>query len=226
MTNINAIVRHLTEDEEDDFELKDVAAPEGAGKATVKRVKAKRMKIVDMADYTFLISYLTPVAYLDKNSGRYYQTKKQWSPTTNSHIGDWQRIIWKSPEWQADPAHQEASEYGGTQHTYVGYPKFERVPQAQISSLFRKLMKSMDMDPRDKKRLYHLPSRMRSGEGGDYMSSHDKLHPTGQEGLPLPSSWATNPDAEHRPFFKDFEPEIPDFYDWDWQGGRREPRAP
>lgn len=38
---------------------------------------------------TVLISYSTPVAYIDHNTGIAYKTKQKWSVTTSKHINKW-----------------------------------------------------------------------------------------------------------------------------------------
>jgi hypothetical protein len=72
MGSVNAIVAHILE-ADDDFPIKDLTEPkpEPAGEVTVKGYKLGRMRVVDMPGYTFLISFLTPVAYFDKGLGSY-----------------------------------------------------------------------------------------------------------------------------------------------------------
>jgi hypothetical protein len=221
MNDFSTIIAHLLEADEDELSVKDVQPEEPvAGKATVTR--HGRWKIVDMKDYTFLISYLTPVAYLDKATGTYYQTKKQWSPTTNGHIRSWQQMIWKSPEHQANQDNWEPSEYNPGGH-YVRYPTFHRKRQDEISGLFKTLMKTMEMKPHLKRRLYHVDPVMRQGSpsayrAGQWVSGHGKHHSSGEQGLPKPSRWSHEPDLEK--FFADFTPDEPEIYDWQGSGYR------
>jgi hypothetical protein len=195
MNEVNAILNRLLEDE-GDFDLKDLETK--AGPATVKRHKNQRMKVVDMPGYAFLISYLTPVAYLDKSTGTFYRTKKQWSPTTNGHI----------------------STFSWMHH----YPHFEWKRQAEISELFRTLLKTVEMKPKDKQRLYHIPPEMRQNyrgplNPGNWTSGHGKIHPAGEQGLPM---GAEDPDLGG--FFSDFNPANPDY--WDWQQSNRRSQEP
>jgi hypothetical protein len=220
MTNVAAIVSHLLEDEDEELDVKGAENEVTAGPTTVKRVRRTRMKIVDMRDFTFLISYLTPVAYLDKSTGIYYQTKKQFSPTTNVHIGEWEAIIADSPEWKADPAHNKKDIYGDREYAYVERPRFKLKRQAQISSLFRELMKSMRITPREKRRLYYVPPTMRqgstaSGGGPNWPSGHGKFHDAGEDALPRPTPYSSDVAG----FFSDFNPDDPEY--WDWSSGLR-----
>lgn len=222
-TDFDILLAHLLEADEDDLSVKDVQSEEPvAGKTTVKR--HGRWKIVDMQDYTFLISYLTPVAYLDKATGTYYRTKKQWSPTTNDHISGWQHMIWKSPEHQANQDYWEKSEYNPEGH-YVRYPTFHTKRQDEISGLFRTLMKTMQMKPHQKKRLYHVAPIMRRGHPGAYrasqwVSGHGKHHSSGEQGLPMPDDWELRTKPELQAFFHDFTPDEPEIYDWQGSGYR------
>lgn len=221
MIEADEIIKYLLEsDEEDDdegFETKELVEPGDevvAGPTTVKRFG--RMKLVDMPRYVFLISYLTPVAYFDKLFKTYYETTKQWSPTTDDHIKVWQSMIWKSPEWQADEKNWEPSDVIQGNH-WVRYPKFKRKRQSVISGLFRELMLSMEMKPHQKRRLYHVDPKMRKGAAINktWMSAHLKHHPTGAEGLPSPGQ-----ERRFEPFFKDFDPHKPEEWSWEQTGYR------
>ena len=219
------ILSHLLE--ADDFDIKDVYQPPEhpeAGRTTVKGYKLGRMKVVEMPLFTFLISYLTPVAYHDKRLGTYYKTSKQWSPTTNGHIHEWMSMIAKTPEWKDNPANWEPSEYNPGGH-YVKWPTFHSKTQRQISKLFRELISTMEMKPHMKARLYRVDPRMRSGSktnrGAPWVSGHLKHHDTGEQGLPRPG------DPGFEEFFKDFNPDDPDYHDWQGSGYRsQEPYDP
>lgn len=211
---MNAIVAHILE-ADDDFPIKDLTEPkpEPAGEVTVKGYKLGRMKLVDMPGYTFLISFLTPVAYFDKDLGSYFETSKQWSPTTNRHIQEWRGMIYKSPEYQNDPKNVEQGEPTAWNPTgrSIHYPRFNPVRQRVISDLFRKLIPTMIMKPHMKRRLYRVDPRMRRGntaDAGQWNSGHLKHHDTGEEGLPRPG------DPGFGEFFKDFDPDEPDYFDW------------
>jgi len=211
------VVANLLEAEEEaeDFDVKELVEPGDeviAGPTGVKRFG--RIKIVDMPRYTFLISYLTPVAYYDKVFNTYYQTTKQWSPTTNAHIGQWARMIWHTPEWQQNPKNQEPSNVFPGGH-YVRYPRFKRLRQARISGLFRSLIPTMQMKPHLKRRMYHVHPLMRQGSEmrKTWLSGHLKHHNSGEEGLPSPQ------DREFAPFFSDFDPPEPE--NWEWSSGLR-----
>lgn len=214
----NIIDRLLEAEEPEDFDLKDITEPDEVigGPTQVKRIG--RMKLVDTPRYTFLISYLTPVAYLDKYFGKYYKSTKHWSPTTSRHISDWQRMIWQSPEYKNDPANREPREPSEwyPEGYFIAWPRFINVRQARISGLFRKLMPAMEMKRHLKRRLYHVPPGMRWGAdaGAQWVSGHLKLHDTGKEGLPMPD------EPGFGEFFKDFSPLDPEYYEWD-SGGRR-----
>jgi hypothetical protein len=220
MNDTDQIIYHLLETDEDpeEFDLKDLTEPGDelvAGPTDVKRFG--RWKLVDMPRYTFLISYLTPVAYLDKVFGTYYETLKYWSPTTKQHIHDWQRMIWASQSWKDNPANWEKSEVNPENH-YVRYPRFKRVRQAKISGLFRSLIPTMQMKPHLKRRMYHVDPGMRQGNnsgGGHWESGHLKHHDTGEEGLPMPNERSYGlPKPDYGDFFKDFQPSEPEYYDW------------
>lgn len=224
MTEHAHILSHLLEADEEDFGLKDVSDPflTPAGPATVTR--HGRWKVVDMAGYTFLISFLTPVAYLDKGTGTYYRTRKHWSPTTEDHISYWQRAIAKSPEYTANPDNWEDSQYTPGQR-YIKYPRFQRKRQDDITGLFRKLMMTMQMKPHHKRRLYHVDPNMRSGSEGQrrahqWVSGHLKHKDTKDQGLPR-KHWSEPGYAE---FFSDFDPDDPEF--WDWQQSERRSQEP
>ena len=42
-----------------------------------------------LKDVTILVSYETPVAYIDGLTGKAYKTSKKWSATTSRHINSW-----------------------------------------------------------------------------------------------------------------------------------------
>lgn len=213
MSDISNLIHSLLEaDEEEDFPVKELVEPEPlrGGKTDVKRYG--RFKVVDTERFTFLISFLTPVAVYDKVFRTYYQTTKQWSPTTNQHIRDWADMIWKSPEWQNDPANRRPSDYpGGT--GYVASTHFKGISQQKLSKLFRDLMSTMELKPHLKRRMYHVDPRMRKGsewqaKASQWTSGHLKQHDTGKEGLPDP--------GEHgfEDFFADFEPSEANYWEW------------
>lgn len=218
--NASTIIAHLLEADEDDL-VKDVTRPPErpiAGPTKVKSYKIGRMKVVDMPYFTFLISFLTPVAYHDKESGTYYQTSKQWSPTTNGHIRTWQAMIAKTPEWAEDPKNWEKSEYNPEGH-YVRWPTFHNKKQKQISALFRSLIPTMVMKPHMKARMYRVDPRMRKGSSPKrWISGHLKHHDTGEEGLPRPD------EREFAEFFADFDPDDPET--WEWQGSSYRSQEP
>jgi hypothetical protein len=225
MGSVNAIVAHILEADDESL-VKDVLSDprEVAGRTEVKGYKRGRLKVVDMPGYTFLISFLTPVAYYDKGLGTYYQTSKQWSPTTSQHIQDWKYMIYKSPEHQADQRNWEKSQYDPTGHS-VRYPQFHRRRQKAISALFRSLIPTMQMKPHMKRRLYRVDPRMRQGsqsnKGAPWVSGHLKHHDTGGEGLPRPG------DPGFGSFFTDFDPDDPEYWDWQGSGLRsQEPHEP
>lgn len=205
------IIDRLLESEEEDFSVKDITEPEATlvgGPARVTR--HGRWKLVDTPGYTFLISYLTPVAYYDKTFKQYFQTTKQWSPATNNHIDEWRRLIWKSPEWQKDERNREPSTWGENGY-YVRFPRFKYRTQAKITELFRKLLPLLTIKPHEKRRMYHVDPRMRQGAKlkKTWVSGHLKHHDTGEEGLPHPD------DPHFADFFQDFEADEPQV--WDWQ---------
>lgn len=216
MNVLAEIVNFVLEAEDDDFDIKDVAEPNQVvgGKATVER--HGRIKIVDTPRYTFLISYLTPVAYYDKTTETYYRTSKQWSPTTNGHIQRWRSMIYKTPEWQANPENREPSTWSDTGFS-VHYPRFKRRRQAFISKLFRDMIPQLQMKPHEKRRMYHVDPRMRQGSGisKTWLSGHLKHHDTGEEGLPRPD------EPGYEEFFKDFEPHEAEYFDWSDSMSRR-----
>lgn len=232
MSAVHALIAHLIEadeDEEGDFDIKDVASSETfAGRAEVTR--HGRWKVVDMPNYAFLISYLTPVAYHDKQLDAYYQTSKQWSPATNKHIRAWQQQIWKSPEHQANAAYWEQSDALPGTH-WVRYPTFTPKKQSEISELFRKLMATMEIKPHAKRRLYHVDPRMRSGSPwtsrvSKWASGHLKHHDSGEQGLPRPEH-AKGADPELDKFFGDFSPDEAEMWDWQQSEVRsQEPHEP
>ena len=234
MIDPNSILNYLLETEEDDdFSSKDVtdigSEEVFAGPTTVQR--HGRWKVVDMINYTFLISYLTPVAYHDKRTGAYYRTKKQWSPTTSDHIRQWQQQIAKSPEWKDNPANRvfdPPTEWNPEGRWWTPYPGFESKRQDEISGLFRKLMTTMDIPVEHKKRMYHVDPNMRQGSTGQiaarrYMSAHNKHKDSGEQGLPR-KDWRGMTEPELEKFFSDFNPDSPEF--WDWQQGERRSQEP
>ena len=46
----------------------------------------KNATVIETAEYLLLVSYKTPVAYLDKSTKTVYKTDKKWSVTTSKHI--------------------------------------------------------------------------------------------------------------------------------------------
>lgn len=44
---------------------------------------------VNTDQYSILVSYQTPVAYLDKSGTGFFRTSKKWSVTTSKHINQW-----------------------------------------------------------------------------------------------------------------------------------------
>ncbi len=215
---MNAVVAHILE-ADDDLPVKELTQAPGevAGPTTVKGYKRGRLKVVDMPGYSFLISFLTPVAYYDKSLGVFYETSKQWSPTTSQHLQDWRWMIVNSPEYKNDPKNHEPSEWSERGYN-VRYPKMQSRRQKDISALFRSLIPSMQMKPHMKRRLYRVDPRMRQGsktnQGAPWVSGHLKHHDTGDEGLPRPG------EPGFGEFFKDFEPDDPEF--WDWGSGVRD----
>lgn len=217
-----AIISFLLEAEDDDLSVKDIGTPEVpvAGPTKVKRYG--RWKVVDMPDYQFLISFLTPVAYLDKRTGVFYETSKQWSPTTNKHIGRWIRQIANTPEWRNDPKNHVQSEYDPGS-TYVSWPRTVPRRQTRISALFRSLMPTMKISTAQKRRMYHVDPSMRYGapiqrRAAEWQSGHLKHHDTGNEGLPRPGE-----AKDFEKFFADFAPHAPEMYDWGSGYRSREP---
>jgi len=227
MTAIQSILAHLLEAEEEDFELKDVETTEPVG-GRAKVTRHGRWKTVDMLHYTFLISYLTPVAYHDKLLDAYYQTRKQWSPTTNGHIYQWQHQISKSPEWQNNPDNkvwEPPTEWRPEGYWRMESPKFTYKKQDEISNLFKKIMATMELKPHEKKRLYHVNPLMRKGapgRGRQLYGGHLKHHEAGTQGLPRPDLWKHQPELEK--FFGDFTPDEAEM--WDWQQGERRSQEP
>lgn len=51
----------------------------------------QNMNEVETDRYIVLFSYKTPVAYIDKSSGKYFKTSKFWSQTTSRHITQWKK---------------------------------------------------------------------------------------------------------------------------------------
>ena len=45
--------------------------------------------VIDLSDYIVLISYSTPVAARQKDTGDEYVTETRWSNTTTRHIRKW-----------------------------------------------------------------------------------------------------------------------------------------
>lgn len=216
-------IEPTNESEEEAFGIKDLeqSEPPVAGPTTVSRKKsAQRWKAVDTERFNFCISYLTPVAYWDKQLGIFYCTSKQWSPTTNQHIQDWKSHIRQLPVYANNPDNLEKTEY--SPNGYVRYPSALSKKQVEISALFRSLIPTMQMTPRSKRRMYHVDPRMRPGSRPKpWISGHLKHHDTGVEGLPRPG------EKGFEEFFSDFDPD--DFEEWDWQGSsyrNQEPYEP
>jgi hypothetical protein len=128
-------------------------------------------------------------------------------------------MIHDTPEHQNDQRNWEPSEYNPGGH-YVRWPHFHPVRQCVISDLFRKLIPTMIMKPHMKRRLYHVDPRMRRGntvDAGQWNSGHLKHHDTGEEGLPRPG------DPGFGEFFKDFDPDEPEYFDLGSDKRNREP---
>jgi hypothetical protein len=211
MSSLSSVIAFLMEsDEDEDFSIKDLTEPGDelhAGPTKVER--HGRIKIVDTDRYTFLISYLTPVAIYDKVFRQYYRTSKHWSPTTEKHIDRWRGMIRNTPEWRDNPANWEKADWNPGGH-YVRYPKFKIIGQAKLSKLFRDLIPTMEMKPHEKRRMYHVDPRMRRGSEVEktWLSAHLKHHDTGKEGLPRPD------EPGYEEFFADFDPPEPETFDW------------
>ena len=63
-------------------------------KMIVRNIKANVTEVdteVDTQEYTILISYSTPVAARQKDTGNEYVTETRWSNTTTRHIRKWCR---------------------------------------------------------------------------------------------------------------------------------------
>mgnify|MGYP001601849872 CR=1 FL=1 len=58
---------------------------------TYKKLRGQSYE-AESADYYFLISYVTPVAVIEKASGKAFKTARRWSKTTSTHIGEWGRV--------------------------------------------------------------------------------------------------------------------------------------
>jgi len=52
----------------------------------IERLGNRNAVVITTASKAILISYKTPVAYRDLESGKYYVTDKRWSATTARHI--------------------------------------------------------------------------------------------------------------------------------------------
>lgn len=50
---------------------------------------ASNMTEINTDKVRVLVSYETPVAYQDKETGLFYKTEKKWSVTTSRHINKW-----------------------------------------------------------------------------------------------------------------------------------------
>jgi hypothetical protein len=214
---------NVFETEEEEELLKDLSIPTSA---TVTR--HGRFKLVDFPGYTFLISYLTPVAYHDKAEHKFYRTSKWWSMTTEQHIRKWARMIWKSPSWANDPSNQEPSEFGGK--SYARYPDFAKKPQKEVSQLLFSQLRAGEMSPGAKRQMYHVDPSMRRGGRAERegWGAREKHHDTGKEGLPVHVSDLEKAGVPAE-FYQDFKPDVPEFHPWETGGyGRRtyEPYEP
>lgn len=183
------------------------ATPEFKG--TVQKVRKTRMKIADFGRYVFCISYITPVAYEDKETNGFYKTSKQWSPTTNGHIWEFASVIHKRPEWQADERNWEPGDKWNPGGHYVRMPRFIRVPQEEISDKFREIFSTLKMGVKDKRKLYAVPKHFRA----DYEGAGHKTGWGSYANL-LRSKHEMPDDFEARKlnpkFFDDFEPPEPE----------------
>lgn len=64
---------------------------------TYKKLKGQSYE-AESADYYFLLSYVTPVAVVEKSSGKAFRTEQYWSRTTSGHISGWRRAQSYEPE--------------------------------------------------------------------------------------------------------------------------------
>ncbi len=46
---------------------------------------------IETSHHFILVSYTTPVAIIEKATGKAYRTKRHWSVTTTRHINSWSR---------------------------------------------------------------------------------------------------------------------------------------
>ena len=62
-----------------------------------KKLKGQSYE-AESTDYYFLLSYNTPVAVVEKSSGKAFKTERRWSNTTSKHIGGWERVRSYEPD--------------------------------------------------------------------------------------------------------------------------------
>ena len=55
------------------------------------------MTEVETERYLVLFSYQTPVAYLDKETGKLFHTRTKYSKTTSKHINQWLDLEFSEP---------------------------------------------------------------------------------------------------------------------------------
>lgn len=53
---------------------------------------------LQLNDWHILFNYKTPVAAIDRRTGKAYKTAKYWSRTTSRHIGQYFRDTLRAPE--------------------------------------------------------------------------------------------------------------------------------
>jgi hypothetical protein len=49
----------------------------------------QNMTEIETDKYFVLFSYKTPVAYINRSTGKAYRTEKNWSKTTTKHVNYW-----------------------------------------------------------------------------------------------------------------------------------------
>jgi hypothetical protein len=132
----------LLEAFDDDVELiKDIIGPVGppAAPKTGSVERFGRWANIKVGDKHFCISYLTPVAVYIPGQGIMF-TDRDWSHSTALHIAKWAEEI-------------GMTDIGGKAYTYRDIKKrFKRIPQSEITDLFRQEASQVDWGKREMKR--------------------------------------------------------------------------
>ena len=151
MKTLSSVARIIREAIDDDETLKDILGPDYMAPPEDKGVPSKvnrfdRWADIEIGDFNFCISYLTPVAVYEPGKG-VKVTQKTWGPATCKHIVKWANYIGIGP-------------YGGGYRTYRELrqsPHITTMPQEELTEMFKNHAKTVHWTKKEAKHATARP---------------------------------------------------------------------